>query len=67
MKLNQNELTAIRKKAILSLSMSADTKPEVTRRDLAEFAKKTTQTLQIKRNMRDLVLFLVEVESEDDK
>ena len=67
MKLNKNEMTVFRKKAIMSLSLSADTKPEVTRRDLADFAKRTSQTLQIKRNFRDLLMFLVEVENEEDK
>ena len=65
MKLSPTEQTAINRKAILSLKVSPDTKPEVTRRELADFTKELQRTLTVKRHLKHLRLVLVEIEKEE--
>ena len=64
MKLTPTEKTAINRKAILRLDVSPDTKPDVTRNELANFTKELQRTLTVKRHLKHLRLVLVEIEKE---
>ena len=51
---------------MLNLKLSPDAKPEVTRKELADFTKELQRTLIVKRHLKHLRLVLVEVEKETD-
>lgn len=63
MKLLPHELARLHKHAALTLSLSPDTKPEVTKKAIAEFTKDLFTTIQRKRNIKKWQLVLV-VDSE---
>ena len=65
MKLSPTEQTAIDRKALLTVNVSPDTRPEVTRRELADFTKELQKILTIKRHLKHLRLVLVETEKQD--
>lgn len=61
-KLSHTEQNAINRKALLSLDVSPDTKPDITRRDIAKFSQDVQKHLIAWRNLKDLRLVLLEVE-----
>lgn len=65
-KLTHTEQNAINRKSLLSLSVSPDTKPDSTRRELATFCHEVQKKLIVWRNL-DLRLVLLEVEKEKEK
>jgi hypothetical protein len=53
------EQRRLREHAALTLSLSPDTRPEVLRKDIAEFSKHLLSTIQQKRNIKRWQLVLV--------
>lgn len=66
MKLSPTDVSSLKRKAILTLKVSPDTKSDVTRNELADFTKELQRTLAVKRHLKQLRLVLVEVEKETD-
>ena len=66
MKLSPTDVSSLKRKAILTLKVSPDTKSDVTRNELADFTKELQRTLTVKRHLKQLRLVLVEVEKETD-
>ena len=64
-KLSPTEQGAINRKAILRLSVSPDTKPDSTRRDLAKFSHDVQKKLQVTSHVKDWRVVLLEVEKEN--
>ena len=62
MRLSPTDVLAIKRKAMLNLKLSPDAKPEVTRKELADFTKELQRTLTVKRYLKHLRLVLVEIE-----
>ncbi len=62
MKLSPTEESAIRRKAILSINVSAQTKAEVTKKELTDFIKEILKMLTVKRQLKNVLLVLVEIE-----
>ena len=63
-KLTHTEQSAITRKSLLSLSVSPDTKPDSTRRELAKFSQEVQRKLMQWRHIQDFRLVLLEVEKE---
>jgi hypothetical protein len=66
MRISPTDVSSLKRKAILTLKVSPDTKPDVTRTELADFIKELQRTLIAKRHLKHLRLVLVEVEKEKD-
>jgi len=62
MKLLSHEQKRLRQHAMLTLSLSPDTRTEVTKKDVAEFTKDLLNTVAQKRQIRNWLLVLVETE-----
>jgi|CXWL01.1.fsa_nt_gi hypothetical protein len=65
-KLTHTEQGAINRKSLLSLSVSPDTKPDSTRRELATFCQDVQKKLIMWRHLPELRLVLLEVEKEKE-
>ena len=63
-KLSPTEQGAINRKAILSLYVSPDIKPDSTRRDLAKFSQEVQKKMMVASHVKDLRVVLLEVEKE---
>lgn len=63
MKLTPTEQTAINRKALMTLKVSCDLKPDALRRDLAKFIQEVLRTITTKR-LKHVKLALVETEEE---
>ena len=66
MRLSPTDVASLKWKAMLKLRLSPDTKPEVTKKDLADFTKELQRTMTLKPHQKHLRLVLVEVEKETD-
>jgi hypothetical protein len=66
-KLSTQEQKRIREHAALTLHLSQDTRPEVTRKDIAEFSRDLLSTIQRKRQVKNWVVTLIEIETDGDK
>ena len=62
MKLLNHEMTRLHKHAELTLNLSPDIKPDVTKKEIAEFSKEVVNTVQRKRQVKQWLLVLVEGE-----
>ena len=62
MTLLRHELTRLHKHADLTLSLSPDIKPDVTKKEITEFTKEIVTTIQRKRQVKRWLLVLVEGE-----
>lgn len=65
MRLLPHELKRLRQHAILVKKVSPDTRLEVTKRDLGDFTKEVLTTLQYKKQIKNLMLVLVETDKEE--
>lgn len=65
MKLLPHEVKRLRTNAILVKNVSADTKLEVTKRDLWDLQKEILHTLQFKKSIKHMLLVLVETAKEE--
>jgi hypothetical protein len=50
---------------MLTLKVSRDTKLEITKKDLGNFTKHVLATLQYKRQVKNMLLVLVETDKEE--
>ena len=64
MKLSLYEQATLARKTILSIKLSTDSQPMVTRNDLAKFNRDLLRLMTVKRHLKNLRLVLVEVEPE---
>ena len=62
MKLLNHEMARLHKLAELTLNLSPDIKPDVTKKEIAEFSKEVVNTVQRKRQVKQWLLVLVERE-----
>ena len=61
------ELKRLREQSALTLSLSPDTKTEVTKKEIAEFSKDLLNTIQRKRQIKNwLVVVLIETDGEKE-
>lgn len=58
------EQKRLRQLAIVQKRVSADTRPEVTKKDLEEFTKEVRHTLQFKKTIKNALLVLVETDED---
>jgi hypothetical protein len=65
MKLLPHELKRLRQYALLTLRLSPDNKTEVTKKGIAEFTKDVLQTIHRKRQIKNVLLVLVETGKEE--
>ena len=65
MKLLSHEVKRLRQHAILLKKVSPDTRLEITKKDLNEFTKDVLATLQYKKQIKNLMLVLVETDKEE--
>ena len=65
-KLMLHEQKRLREHAALSVSLSPDTRPEILRKDVAEFTKNLLSTIQQKRHIKRWALVLF-VDTEGEK
>ena len=65
MKLMHHEQKRLQQYATLSLSLSPDTKTEVTKKEVAEFTKEILNTVAQKRHIHHWRLVLVEADQEE--
>jgi|CXWL01.1.fsa_nt_gi hypothetical protein len=65
MKLQTQEIRRIRANALLVKQVSPDTKLDVTKRDLGTWTKEVLTTLQTKKQIKNMLLVLVETEKEE--
>lgn len=65
-KLMNHEQKRLREHAALTLSLSGETRLEITKKDVAEFARELMTTIQRKRHIKQWLLALV-VDTEGDK
>lgn len=63
-KLTIQEHKRLREVAALTLSLSQDTRPEITRKDIAEFSRDLLNTIQRKRQVKHWVVTLIEKDGE---
>lgn len=63
MKLTPTEQTAINRKALATLKLSCDLKPDALRRELANFVQGVLRTITTKR-LKNVKLALVETDEE---
>lgn len=66
MRLMPHELKRLRQHATLLKKISTDTKLDVTKKALGEFQKDVLATLQYKKQIKNLLLVLVETDKEDE-
>jgi hypothetical protein len=66
MKLLPQEIKRLRQHAILLRKFSPDTKLEVTKKDLGGFTKHVLATLQFKKQIKNMLLVLVEADKEEE-
>lgn len=66
MKLLPQEIKRIRANALLVKKVSPDTKLEVTKRDLGDWNKEVLATLQRKKQIKNMLLVLVETDKEEE-
>lgn len=64
MKLQPQEIKRLRANAILVKQVSPDTKLDATKRDLGDFTKQVLTTLQTKKQIKNMLLVLVEIDGE---
>ena len=62
MRLQPQEMRRIRSNALLVKQVSQDTKLDVTKRDLSSWTKEVLATLQTKKQVKHMMLVLVETE-----
>jgi hypothetical protein len=65
MKLLPQEIKRIRHHALLVKQVSPDTKLEVTKKDLGDFTKDVLATIQTKKQIKHMMLVLVETDKEE--
>ena len=65
MKLLPQEVKRLRHNALLVKNVSPDTKLEITRRDLGAWTKDVLATLQTKKQIKSMVLVLLETDKEE--
>lgn len=64
-KLNPHEQKRLREHAVLSLSLSPDTRPEITRKNITGFfTKDLLSTMARKRQVKHWLLTLIEADGE---
>lgn len=63
-KLMPHEQKRLREYAALTLSLSPDTKTEVTKKEIAEFSKDLVNTMARKRQIKHWVVVLIETDGE---
>jgi len=66
MKLLPHELKRLRANALLVMKVSPDTRLEITRRDLGNFSKDVLATLQTKKQVKNMMIVLVETDKKDE-
>jgi len=66
MKLLPQEIRRIRQNALLEKKVSPDTKLSVTKRDLGDWNKEVLATLQRKKQSKNMLLVLVEIDKEEE-
>ena len=66
MKPMPHEQKRLQQYATLTLRLSPDTRPEVTRKSIADFTKDLLNTVARKRQIRNWLLVLVETDKEDE-
>ncbi len=64
MKLLHHEMARLHKHAELTLNLSPDTKPDVTKKEIAEFSKEVVTSVQRKRQVKHWLLVLIESQGE---
>jgi hypothetical protein len=65
MKLLPHEQKPLRRHAILLKKFSPDTKLEVTKKDLGDLTKHVLATLQYKKQIKNMLLMLLETDKEE--
>ena len=65
MKLLSQEIKRLRANALLVKKVSPDTRLEITRRDLGDWNKDVLATLQTKKQVKNMMLVLLEADKED--
>jgi hypothetical protein len=63
-KLMTHDQKRLREHAEHILSLSPDTRPEITRKDIAEFSKDLLNTIQRKRDSKNWLVVLIETDGE---
>jgi hypothetical protein len=66
-KLTTQEQKRLREHAALTLRLSQDTRPEITRKNIAEFFRDLLSTIQRKRQIKNWVVTLIEIETDGEK
>ena len=66
MKLPSHDLKRLKANALLVKQVSPDTKLEVTKRDLGDWTKDVLATLQRKKQIKNMLLVLVETDKEEE-
>ena len=66
MKLQPHALKRLKSNALLVKQVSPDTKLEVTKKDLGDFTKQVLTTLQTKKQIKNMLLVLVETDKEEE-
>jgi hypothetical protein len=62
--LTTQEQKRIREHAALTLRLSQDTRPEITRKDIAEFSRDLLSTIQRKRQINNWMVVLIETDGD---
>ena len=65
MKLQSHEVKRLCTNALLLKQISPDTKLEVTKKDLGDWNKEVLATLQRKKQIKNMLLVLVEIDKEE--
>jgi hypothetical protein len=63
-KLMTHEQKRLRERAALTLSLSPDTKMEVTKKEVADFTKDLLDTMARKRQIKNWLVVLIETDGE---
>jgi hypothetical protein len=63
-KLNPHEQKRLLEHAVLTLSLSPDTRPEITRKVIAEFRNDLLNAIARKRRVKQWLLVLIETDGE---
>ena len=66
MKLQSHEVKRLRTNAILLKQVSPDTKLEITKKDLGDWTNQVLATLQRKKQIKNMLLVLVETDKEGE-
>ena len=64
MKLQPHDLKRLKSNALLLKQISSDAKLEVTKKDLGDWNKEVLATLQRKKQIKNMLLVLVEIDGE---